>query len=129
MYEKRLWYQESCQTLIVHSTFLTFHQCVKDVVIRAKEKHLLTKSSYYFLLNFCVFFTYNMQCEVAPIKSENNKTCAFCFRIIDDLSNCEVPDSTLKEMVATLFIELVRLLYTNLLNYKTIFNYRKHILT
>lgn len=52
-----------------------------------------------------------MECEetfVDNVKKEFNKTCEMCFKILDDCSNCEILDRSLKDIIEILFIKSVR---------------------
>lgn len=54
-----------------------------------------------------------MECEESSIdnvKKEFMKTCEMCFKILDDDSNCELLDKSLKDIIEILFIKAVRFL-------------------
>lgn len=41
------------------------------------------------------------------IKTDFNKTCELCLKLIDDISNCEVSDESVNDKIEVLFIKLV----------------------
>lgn len=54
-----------------------------------------------------------MECEensVDSVKKEFMQTCEMCFKILNDDTNCELLDKSLKDIIEILFIKSVRLL-------------------
>lgn len=51
-----------------------------------------------------------MECldnSLENVKKEFSKTCEMCFKILEDSSNCEMLDKSLKDIIEILFIKSV----------------------